>query len=421
MRISFTSLLIVASASALRPLPTLTRSVTAPRSCRLLASEAADTVAAGSVGSLPPDSFAELIEHAAESTKLAVSDGGNLLEVEFPPLPISALEDSSLSAADIIGVNLRLCVEYCKKLTGPDGPAGGKPIAITLPDVAELRRAVKYLGDSEPAGNVRLNSLGGDASADTGGAFGFFGSIFKQSGGGDVVPADWTGMYVIVGASCQELPTLRKLSELQPSVPIVLFNLKLDTQRGDLGLPAFPPRSVHHEFLSRVKPVYYMRPRSYSLSLSRPPFLMAYSGVLFRRYPEGWQSLLDRGARRGPADRTMAGEHSSFLSASYARGALAARRVGSHDHGPRAHAPPSRDPPQVRASRIARSKSSRSDLRWAPSRPRLPPRCASTTTPPTRPSRRRASSSRRGGRTTRRGWMSRWNGGNERLHAARCW
>ena len=38
-----------------------------------------------------------------------------------------------------------------------------------------------------------------------------------------------------------------------------------------------------------------MRPRSYSLSLTRPPFLMSYSGVLFRRYPEEWQSLLDRG------------------------------------------------------------------------------------------------------------------------------
>ena len=45
----------------------------------------------------------------------------------------------------------------------------------------------------------------------------------------------------------------------------------------------------------RIKPVYYMRPRSYSLSLTRPPFLMSYSGVLFRRYPEEWQSLLDRG------------------------------------------------------------------------------------------------------------------------------
>ena len=26
-----------------------------------------------------------------------------------------------------------------------------------------------------------------------------------------------------------------------------------------------------------------------------PPFLVAYSGVLFRRYPEAWQTLLDRG------------------------------------------------------------------------------------------------------------------------------
>ena len=53
--------------------------------------------------------------------------------------------------------------------------------------------------------------------------------------------------------------------------------------------------SVHHDFLSFVKPVYYLRPRSYSLSLSVPPFLIAYQGVLYRRYPEGWQTLLDRG------------------------------------------------------------------------------------------------------------------------------
>ena len=44
-----------------------------------------------------------------------------------------------------------------------------------------------------------------------------------------------------------------------------------------------------------MKPVYYLRPRSYSLSLNRPPFLIAYQGVLFRKYPEGYQTLLDRG------------------------------------------------------------------------------------------------------------------------------
>ena len=44
-----------------------------------------------------------------------------------------------------------------------------------------------------------------------------------------------------------------------------------------------------------MKPVYYIRPRSYSLSLSVPPFLVSYQGVLFRRYPEAYQTLLDQG------------------------------------------------------------------------------------------------------------------------------
>lgn len=48
----------------------------------------------------------------------------------------------------------------------------------------------------------------------------------------------------------------------------------------------FASSSTHHEFLSFIKPVYYLRPRSYSLSLSRPPFLIAYQGVLFRKVCE---------------------------------------------------------------------------------------------------------------------------------------
>jgi len=110
-----------------------------------------------------------------------------------------------------------------------------------------------------------------------------------------VEPSPWASAYVILGVSCAELPTIRKLAELDESRPIICFNLKLDTLRGDLGLPGFPSKATHHEFLSKVKPVYYMRPRSYSLSLSRPPFLLSYQGVLFRCYPEGYQTLLDRG------------------------------------------------------------------------------------------------------------------------------
>ena len=245
--------------------------------------------------SLPPDSFKTLLTDAASSTEAAIADGTNLIEVEFPPLPISKLEDSSLSAYDILAANLQFVVEFAKKLS-PD-PATGAPrqIALTLPDQAEQRRAREFYGDVTPWPGMSLHSLnGGDMAAEGFNPMAAFGALFKQ-GTGEVTPAEWASMYIIVGASAQELPTIETLASLEPSKPIVCFNLKLDTLRGDLGLPAFPGRNVHEEFLCKIKPAYYMRPRSYSLSLSVPPFLIAYAGVLFRRYPEGYQTLLDRG------------------------------------------------------------------------------------------------------------------------------
>ena len=86
---------------------------------------------------------------------------------------------------------------------------GGKAIAITLPDVEELRRTVEYMGDAEPWPNVRLNSLGGDTAPDRNPLEGLWSNVFKQSGGGDAVVAEWAGMYVLLGASCQELPTIK--------------------------------------------------------------------------------------------------------------------------------------------------------------------------------------------------------------------
>ena len=96
----------------------------------------------------------------------------------------------------------------------------------------------------------------------------------------------------------------------------------------------------------RVKPVYYMRPRSYSLSLTRPPFLMSYSGVLFRRYPEQWQSLLDRGTGKKYRQVTAAATP---------------------------HPPPSFAPTPTPARTLAlalalRSRCRRFARRWAPSR-----------------------------------------------------
>ena len=65
---------------------------------------------------------------------------------------------------------------------------------------------------------------------------------------------------------------------MNPDVPIVFFNLKLDTLRGDLGVPAFPSKDLHDRFLSRVRPIYYLKTRQYSRSKLEPPFVVNYQG-----------------------------------------------------------------------------------------------------------------------------------------------
>lgn len=120
-------------------------------------------------------------------------------------------------------------------------------------------------------------------------------------GGGNkrdnVKPLNGTDLYICLVASAQELPDIEQLHNIvkDDGVPIVLYNLKLDILRGDLGAPAFPPKAFQDRFLSRVKPVYYLRTRQYSRSTSRPPFLVNYQGCLFRAYPGQYQTLLDTG------------------------------------------------------------------------------------------------------------------------------
>lgn len=119
-------------------------------------------------------------------------------------------------------------------------------------------------------------------------------------------PLPDTSMYVIIVASAQELPDVEELYEQirgdrdgdGESPTIVFYNLKLDILRGDLGAPAFPSKDFQDRFLSRVKPVYYLRTRQYSRSISAPPFIMNYQGCIFRSYPGEFQTLLDTGTGR---------------------------------------------------------------------------------------------------------------------------
>lgn len=237
----------------------------------------------------PPQTMAQCLEQALSATVAAIEDGNPLLEVEFPPLPSEQLEAAETSAYDVARANTALAIKLADGIVRRTS----KRVAVLYPDTAELERAIEDCGTDQPAEGIFLDALRRPLveAATLGDA------LLGLIGRGDslVQPPD-ADAFVCLTFSAQELPDVERLCLLKSfEKPVVLFNLKLDTQRGDLGLPAFPPKDLHWRFLSRAKPAYYLRTRQYSLSIATPPFVVNYQGAIFRKYPGQFQSLLDVG------------------------------------------------------------------------------------------------------------------------------
>uniref|UniRef100_A0A7S2FWU4 DUF1995 domain-containing protein n=1 Tax=Florenciella parvula TaxID=236787 RepID=A0A7S2FWU4_9STRA len=213
-----------------------------------------------------------------------------MMEIEFPPLPTDFMESPECSAYDVSSANVRLAIDFAKSFA-----TEGKRVAIMFPDRAESDRAIETHGADEPFTNIILRPLAGPAPGTTSSPVDIVMGLFGKQGGRNVNAVPDADMYICLVFSAQELPDLEALHMADPSKPLVMMNLKLDTLRGDLGLPAFPPKDLQYRFLSQVLPVYYLRTRTYSKSITKPPFLVNYQGALFRAFPGGWQSMLDVG------------------------------------------------------------------------------------------------------------------------------
>lgn len=175
--------------------------------------------------STPPSTFIDCTRQAARAAELAIRDGNKLIEVEFPPLPLQYLEDSSSSARDIADANTRWAIEFARKFNET-----GK-VSIIYPDQPELDDAVKYLnlgGGCNPFPNVTLATIRSDSIKNAGSLDMIIASVFGATVGGTVVGIPNTSVYVALISSTQELTDLEKLHELDPNVPIVFFNLRLD-------------------------------------------------------------------------------------------------------------------------------------------------------------------------------------------------
>lgn len=231
----------------------------------------------------PPNTFYQAITQAQTAVNAALAKNERLLEIEFPPLPTSELESPSVGAYEVSDANLRLALDFAQRYADE-----GKNVVLSFPDRIERDRVEDDYGGSG-RDNIRLACL-------------------RDSRPGFLIELIWTrpeielavreedDIFIVLGASCQELPDVEKLVDAAGDRPVILFNLKLDTLRGDLGLPAFPRKDLHYRFLSKVLPVYYLRTRTYSRSMLRPPYIVNYSGALFKVYPGPYQVLLDTSA-----------------------------------------------------------------------------------------------------------------------------
>ncbi|KAG0452827.1 hypothetical protein HPP92_025235 [Vanilla planifolia] len=240
-----------------------------------------------------PKSYEELVTDAARSLAFALQEGKTRLEIDFPPLP-SSISSYKGSSDEFIDANIQLALAVIRKLR----EIVEIDTCIVFPDQPEKRRASRLFRTAlDTINGITLGSLDDVPSGPVRSVFKSLRRVldfdFSADDEGNWRSNESPSLFLFINCSTQDLSVIEKyMEQYAASIPVLLFNLELDTLRSDLGLWGFPNKDLHYRFLSQFLPVFYVRTREYSKTIPVAPFLVNYSGALFRQYPGPWQVML---------------------------------------------------------------------------------------------------------------------------------
>lgn len=219
-----------------------------------------------------PNDYSELLDQAKLATELALKDGRQLMEIEFPTSGLESVPGDGEGGIEMTG-SMQLIREFCDYLVAPEKATRTR---IFFPEAKEVEfaRSSSFGGASFKLDYLTKPSLFED-----------FGFVTKVRMADRVKPEDELFIVGYPYFNVNEMLVVEELYKeavVNTSRNMIIFNGELDRIRSGYYPPFFYPKlaALCKTLFPKMETVYYIH-----------NFKGFKGGVLFRCYPGPWKVL----------------------------------------------------------------------------------------------------------------------------------